>query len=332
MRPFLLWLLRLFLRLFLAWPLLAAAQGYPSKPIRLVVPYPPGGGLDLFARPLAQKVSELVGQPVVVENKPGASGVVGAGYVAQQPADGYTLLLAPAAQYLQPFVSKNVPFDNAKDFTPVISAVNYHNVIVVHPELPIRSVKELVDYAKSNPGKLAYVTAGQNSSQHLAALLITHMTGADLLHVSYKGGNPALNDLLGGRVQMGILVQSTVMPHIKSGKLRPIAVVEGDRARALPEVPTVAQGGVAGSIPQLQGYAVPESWLGILGPGGLPKEVVSRFNHAANKAIADGELRARVESLGYELTGSTPEQFQQQIDRTVGLYRRIVTNAGIKPE
>ena len=119
-------------------PLLAAGQAYPSKPIRLVVPYPPGGGLDLFARPLAQKVTELVGQPVVVENKPGASGVVGAAYVAQQPADGYTLLLAPAAQYLQPFVSKNVPFDNAKDFTPVISAVNYHNVIVVHPELPIR--------------------------------------------------------------------------------------------------------------------------------------------------------------------------------------------------
>lgn len=324
--------MRSFLLLILAWPLFAAAQAYPSKPVRLVVPYPPGGGLDLFARPLAQKVTELVGQPVVVENKPGASGVVGAAHVAQQPADGYTLLLAPAAQYLQPFVSKNVPFDNARDFTPVISAVNYHNVIVVHPELPIRSVKELVDYARSNPGKLAYVTAGQNSSQHLAALLLTHMTGAELLHVSYKGGNPALNDLLGGRVQMGILVQSTVMPHIKSGKLRPIAVVEGDRAKALPELPTVAQAGVAGSIPQLHGYAVPESWLGILGPGGLPKEVVSRFNQAANKAIADPELKARVESLGYELTGSTPEQFQQQIDRTVVLYRRIVTNAGIKPE
>jgi len=311
--------------LLLAVPLLAAGQAYPSKPIRLVVPYPPGGGLDLFARPLAQKVTELVGQPVVVENKPGASGVVGAAYVAQQPADGYTLLLAPAAQYLQPFVSKNVPFDNAKDFTPFISAVNYHNVIVVHPELPIRTVRDLVDYAKSNPGKLAYVTAGQNSSQHLAGLLIGHMTGVELLHVSYKGGSPALNDLLGGRVQMGILVQSTVMPHIKSGKLRPIAVVEGERAKALPELPTVAQGG-------LEGYAIPESWLGILGPGGLPKDVVNRFNQAANRAIADAELKARVEGMGYEITGSTPGEFQQQIDRTVVIYRRIVTNAGIKPE
>ena len=317
--------MKLVLSLLVAVPLLAAAQSYPNKPVRLVVPYPPGGGLDLFARPLAQKLTELLGQPIVVENKPGASGVVGAAFVAQQPADGYTVLLAPAAQYLQPFVSKNVPFDNAKDFTPVISAVNYHNVIVVNAELPIRSVKELVDYAKANPGKLAYVTAGANSSQHLSALLLEHMTGAQLLHVSYKGGSPALNDLLGGRVHMGILVQSTVMPHIKSGKLRPLAVVEADRAKALPDLPTVAQAG-------LPGYAIPESWLGILGPGNLPREVVMRFNQAANKAIADPELRTRVETLGYELTGSSPEQFQKQIERTVEIYRRIVTTAGIKPE
>jgi tripartite-type tricarboxylate transporter receptor subunit TctC len=308
----------------LAAPLLALAQ-YPSKPIRLIVPYPPGGGLDLFARPLAQKVTEIVGQPVVVENKPGASGVVGAAYVATQPADGYTVLLAAASQYLQPFVSKNVPFDNAKDFTPIISAVNYHNVVVVHPELPIKTVKDLIDYAKANPGKLAYVTAGQNSSQHLAALLMGHMTGIDLLHVSYKGGSPALNDLLGGRVQMGILVQSTVMPHIRSGKLRPIAVVEAERAQVLPDLPTVAQGG-------LPGFAIPESWLGILGPAGLPKDVVNRFNQAAAKAIGDPEVKARVEGLGYEVTGSTPEQFQKQIDKTVDIYRKIVNTAGIKPE
>ena len=317
--------MRILVLALLAAPLIALAQPYPSKPVRLIVPYPPGGGLDLFARPLAQKVTELIAQPVIVENKPGASGVVGAAYVAQQPPDGYTLLLAAASQYLQPFVSKNVPFDNARDFTPIISAVNYHNVVVVHPELPIKSVKELVDYAKSNPGKLAYVTAGQNTSQHLAALLMGHMTGIELLHVSYKGGSPALNDLLGGRVQMGILVQSTVMPHIKSGKLRPIAVVEADRAKSLPEVPTVAQSGLAG-------YAIPESWLGILGPAKLPGEVVSRFHQAASKAIADPEVKARVEGLGYEITGSTPAEFQKQIDRTVEIYRRIVTTAGVKPE
>ena len=313
------------LLIFLAVPLLAMGQGYPSKPIRFVVPYPPGGGLDLFARPFAQKVTELIGQPVIVENKPGASGVVGAAYVAQQPADGYTLLLAAASQYLQPLVSKNVPFDNARDFTPIISAVNYHNVVVVHPELPVKTVKDLVNYAKSNPGKLAYVTAGQNSSQHLAALLMEHMTGIELLHVSYKGGSPALNDLLGGRVQMGILVQSTVMAHIKSGKLRPVAVVEADRAKALPDVPTVGQSG-------LEGYAIPESWLGVLGPGGLPKDIVNRFNQAATRAIADAEMKSRVEGLGYEITGSTPEEFQKQIDRTVDIYRGIVTTAGIKPE
>lgn len=318
-------LLRPFLLLMLAAPLVALAQPYPAKPIRLVVPYPPGGGLDLFARPLAQKVTEILGQAVVVENKPGATGVVGAAYVAQQPADGYTLLLAAASQYLQPFVSKNVPFDNARDFTPIISAVNYHNVVVVNAEMPIRSVKELVDHAKANPGKLAYVTAGQNTSQHLAVLLLSHMTGAELLHVSYKGGSPALNDLIGGRVHMGVLVQSTVMPHIKSGKLRPIAVVEAERAKALPEVPTVAQAG-------LPGYAIPESWLGILGPGGLPRDAVSRVNQATSTAIADPQVRSRVEALGYEVTGSTPEQFHKQIERTVEIYRRIVNTAGIKPE
>jgi tripartite-type tricarboxylate transporter receptor subunit TctC len=316
---------RVFAILLCVAPLLAGAQSYPSKPIRFVVPYPPGGGLDLFARPFAQKLTELLGQPVIVENKPGASGVVGAAYVAQQPADGYTVLLAAASQYLQPFVSRNVPFDNNKDFTPIISAVNYHNVVVVHPELPVKSIKDLVDYAKANPGKLAYVTAGQNTSQHLAALLMEHMTGIDLLHVSYKGGSPALNDLLGGRVQMGILVQSTVMPHVRSGKLRPIAVAEADRAQALPDLPTIAQGG-------LPGFAVPDSWLGVLGPAGVPREVVARFSQAASRAIADAEVKSRVEMLGYEVTGSTPDQFQKQIERTIESYRKIVNTAGIKPE
>jgi tripartite-type tricarboxylate transporter receptor subunit TctC len=317
--------LRRLLFLLLIFPLMALAQGYPARAIRLVVPYPPGGGLDLFARPLAHKATELLGQPVVVENRPGASGVIGAAYVAQQSADGYTLLLAAASQFLQPLVSKNVPFDNTKDFTPIISAVNYHNVVVVNAQLPIRSIDDLVGYAKTNPGQLAYVTAGQNTSQHLAALLLGHRTGARLLHVSYKGGGPALNDLIGGRVHMGILVQSTVMPHIKSGKLRPIAVVEAERAKALPDVPTVEQSGVSG-------YAMPESWLGIFGPGGLPRDVVTRVNLAVSKAIADPEVRARVESLGYEVTGSTPEQFHKQIERTVVIYRQIVDTAGIKPE
>jgi tripartite-type tricarboxylate transporter receptor subunit TctC len=306
-------------------PLAAQPQGYPAKPVRLVVPYPPGGGLDLFARPLAHKASELLGQPVVVENKPGATGTIGAAHVAQSAADGYTLLLAAASQYLQPLVSKNVPFDNAKDFTPIISAVNYHNVMVVHPELPVKSVKELLEHARANPGKLAYVTAGPNTSQHLAALLLSHMTGVELLHVAYKGGSPALTDLLGGRVQMGILVQSTVMPHIKSGKLRALATVEASRPRALPELPTVAQAGVPG-------YAMAESWLGILGPAGLPAAVVTRVNQVVLKAIADPEVKSRVEALGYEVTGSTPEQFAQQIERTTGIYRRIVDTAEIKPQ
>jgi tripartite-type tricarboxylate transporter receptor subunit TctC len=307
----------------LCMPLGLHAQNYPARPVRLVVPYPPGGGLDLFARPLAQKMTEIFGQSVVVENRAGATGTIGAAHVAQSPPDGYTLLLVAASHYLQPLVSKNVPYDAIRDFSPIISAVNYHNVIVVHPELPVKSVKELVDYARANPGKLAYVTAGPNTSQHLAALLLSHLTGVQMVHVAYKGGSPALTDLLGGRVHMGILVQSTVMPHVRSGKLRALATVERARPQALPELPTVAEAGV----PK---YAMAESWLGVVGPAGVSADVVQRVNQAAMKAIADPEVKKRVEVLGYEVTGSTPAQFAEQIERTTAIYKSIVDTARIE--
>jgi tripartite-type tricarboxylate transporter receptor subunit TctC len=189
----------------------------------------------------------------------------------------------------------------------------------------VKSVKELVDYARANPGKLAYVTAGPNTSQHLAALLLARLSGVQMLHVAYKGGSPALTDLLGGRVHMGILVQSTVMPHVRSGKLRALATVERARPHALPELPTVTEAGV----PK---YAMAESWLGVVGPAGMDVEIVQRVNRAALQAISDPEVKKRVEVLGYEVTGSTPAQFAEQIQRTTGIYRSIVEAAGIKPE
>jgi tripartite-type tricarboxylate transporter receptor subunit TctC len=317
--------LRIALTAVLAAPLAAFAQAYPTKPIRLIVPYAPGGGLDLFTRPVAAKLAEQLGQPVVVENRAGATGIIGADVVAKSAPDGYTILAAFASQYLQPFVSKNVPFDNLRDFTPIIGAARAPNTIVVNAAVPVGSMKELIDYAKANPGKVSYVTAGANSSQHMSGLRLARDAGIDLTHISYKGGGPALNDLLGGQVQMGILIMGTIMPHVQAGKLKLLAVVEDRRAKGAPNVPTVAEGGVAG-------YAMPDIWLGFLGPRGLPPEIVNRLNAEIAKATQAPEIRSRLETAGYEVTGNSPAEFADTIAKSVEVYRKITADAGIKPE
>jgi tripartite-type tricarboxylate transporter receptor subunit TctC len=318
-------LLRITLAALLAAPLVALGQPYPTKPIRLIVPYAPGGGLDLFTRPVAAKLGEQLGHPVLVENRAGATGIIGADVVAKAAPDGYTILAAFASQYLQPFVSKNVPFDGLRDFTPIIAAARAPNTIVVNSAVPVGSLKELIDYAKANPGKLGYVTAGANSSQHMSGLLLASAAGIDLTHISYKGGGPALNDLLGGQVQMGILIMGTIMPHVQAGKLKLIAVVEDRRAKAAPNVPTVAEAGVSG-------YAMPDIWLGFLGPRGLPPEIVNRLNAEILKAVQTPEIRARLEAAGYEVTGNTPAEFAATIAKSVEVYRKVTADAGIKPE
>jgi tripartite-type tricarboxylate transporter receptor subunit TctC len=317
--------LRIALTALLAAPLAAFAQAYPTKPIRLIVPYAPGGGLDLFTRPVAAKLAEQLGQPVVVENRAGATGIIGADVVAKSTPDGYTILAAFASQYLQPFVSKNVPFDNLRDFTPIIGAARAPNTIVVNAAVPVSSMKELIDYAKANPGKVSYVTAGANSSQHMSGLRLARDAGIDLTHISYKGGGPALNDLLGGQVQMGILIMGTIMPHVQAGKLKLLAVVEDRRAKGAPNVPTVAEGGVPG-------YAMPDIWLGFLGPRGLPPEIVNRLNAEIARATQAPEIRSRLETAGYEVTGNTPAEFADTIAKSVEVYRKITADAGIKPE
>ena len=302
----------------------AIAQDYPNKAVKLIVPYAAGGGIDLFARPVAQSMTETLGHPVIIDNRAGASGLIGAQAVATAPADGYTLLAEFGSQMLLPFVQKDVPFDNLKDFTPIIAAVRVPNVVVVNASLPIHNMKELVAYAKANPGKFTYVTAGTNTSQHLAGLLLGMKANIDILHVPYKGGGPALNDLIGGQVQGGILVLGTVWAHIQAGKLRAIAVVESTRSKSLPNVPTVGE--------EVSGYAMPVLWCGLVGPKGLPANVVNRINADAMKAIKNPQIAKVLGDMGYEVTGSTPEQFAQIMKSTAEAYHQITTAAGIKPQ
>ena len=321
--------LSLIFGLVLSWILAAPqpglAQAYPSKPIRLIVPYPPGGGLDIFARTVSPRLGAQLGQPVVVENRPGASGVIGADAVAKSAADGYSVLIAFGSQYLQPFVSKNVPYDTRADFTPIAGIARTPNVVIAHPSFPVTSIKELVNFAKARPGAVAYVTAGAGTSQHLAGLLMEMSANVSLLHVSYKGGGPALNDLIGGQVQMGILVMSTVWPHVKAGKLRALAVVEASRSRSAPDVPTVGESGIPG-------YAMPDLWLGFLGPRGLAPAIVNRLNSEILSAARAPEIAPKLETMGYELTGGTAAQLAEQINRSMDAYAKITSAAGIKPE
>ena len=312
------------LLVLLITPLFAFAQAYPSKAIRLVVPASPGGSLDLLGRPIAQYLSESLGQPVVVDNRPGASQAIGAQIVANAAPDGYTLEVWFSSQLLLPFSRKDVPFDTLRDFTPIIATARVPNTVVVNPSLPVRSIKELVEYAKANPGKIGYVTSGANSSQHLGGLLLAMTANIDILHIPYKGGGPALNDLLGGQVQAGILVMGTVRPHIQAGKLRALAVVESTRAKAMPNLPTVGE--------DIPGYAMPTLWCGIVGPRGLPSAIVSRLNAEIARTLVTPQVAKRLEALGYEVTGSSPEQFAEIMKSTTEAYRRITSAAGIKPQ
>ena len=303
----------------------ALAQDYPNRPIRLVVAYAPGGATDAFTRPVAQRLSQQLGQSVIVENRAGGNSIIGTDHVAKSAPDGYTLLVNPASHLLIPFYNKNVPYDALKDFTPIISAGMNRRCIVVHPSLPVNSVAELVDYAKRNPGKLSYAVAAAGSVQELAGDLLKVTAGIEIVPVPYKGGGPALNDLLGGQVQMAILVLADTLAHIRSGRLRALAIVEGGRAKVAPEIPTVAEAGIPG-------YAVPDQWIGVLGPAGLPPAIVARLNAELNKALASAETRTALENIGYEVTGGSTEAFAALMANDAKVYRKYADAIGIVPK
>lgn len=308
-----------------ALPLAAAAQdAFPSKPVRIIVPYPAGGVADLLPRTVGQKLSEKWGQPVIVENKPGASGNIGMELGARSPADGYTIVLAPTGNLtVNQFLFK-LPFDVVKDFAPITVLATSPNVLVVHPSVPAKNFRELVAYAKSNPGKLNFSSPGEGSGAHLAGELFNIEADIKATHVPYKGMAPAVTDLLGGQVQMMFAGISTVLPHIKSGKLVPIAIATPQRSAQLPDVPTVAESG-------LPGFDV-TSWYGLVVPAGTRPEIVQKLYRDTAEALRSEEVRAKLSGLGLDPMGNSPEAFERMIATESRKWSDIVRKAQIKPQ
>jgi len=307
-------------------PHAAIAQAWPSKPIRLVVPYTAGGSSDFVARLMAQKLTEGLGQPVTVDNKPGVAGIVGIEIVAKSPPDGYTLaLIGMTTHAANPSLYKTLPYDAVKDFAPISVAIVSPLVLVVNPGVPANTVQELIAYAKANPGKVNFGSAGVGNTLHLAGELFKSSAGIDIVHIPYKGASAAVNDLLGGRIQMMIDVVQTPLPHIQAGKLRPLGVTGTARIAQLPQVPTVAESGLPGF-----NFA---TWIGIAAPAGTPKAVVDRVHSEMVKALAMPDVKEAFAKQGMETAPSaSPETFAQQIKAEQERIAALVKSAGIQPE
>jgi tripartite-type tricarboxylate transporter receptor subunit TctC len=308
---------------FLSAP--AYAQTYPTKPIRIIVPYAPGGTTDILARTVGQKLQEKWGQPVIVDNRPGANGIIGTEMVAKAPADGYTLGIAsPGTHAINASLYPKLQYDTVKDFTPVTLAVMAPFLFVVHPSVPANSIKELIAYAKSKPGQLSYASGGSGSSQHLAMEQFKSMAGLDITHVSYKGSAASYTDLLGGQVQMEIDVLPTAMPHVKTGKLRALATGSAKRLPLLPDLPTIAESG-------LPGYES-TSWYGFVAPANLPKNILTQLNTEITRILNAPDVREKLEKAGLVVVASTPEEFAAHIKSEMAKDAKIVREANIKAD
>ena len=307
-------------------PLAANAQGtWPTKPVRIIVPYAAGGVADLLPRIVGEKLAQKWGQPVVIENKAGASGNIGMAEGARAEPDGYTLVLAPTGNLtVNPTLFPKLPFDTQHDFTAVTLLAESPNVLVVHPSVPARTFRELIAYAKANPGKLDYASPGAGSGAHLAGELLDLEAGIKAVHVPYKGIAPAVNDLLGGNVHMMFAGISTVLQHVKSGKLVALAIASPKRSAQLPDVPTVAESG-------LPGFDV-TSWYGIVTRSGTPAPVVQKIQRDMAEALQSEDVRAKLGGLGLEPVGDTPQQFDALIRAESRKWGDIVQRAGIKVE
>ena len=300
----------------------AIAQTYPTKPIRLIVPFSPGGGTDLVARTIAQRVSEPLGQTMIVDNRAGAGGVIGADLVAKAPPDGYTLLMGtPGPMTINPNLQSKMPYDTLKDFAPVSLATISPFVLVVHPSVPARSVKELIALAKARPGQLNYGTAGTGSVAHLSAEQFKSLAHIDIVHIPYKGSNLALTDLLAGQTQIQFENLPVVQPHVRSGKLRALAVGTKQRSVLAPDYPTMIEAGVPG-------YESSTAF-GVLAPARTPKEIVSRLNAEIVKALKASDVKERLLTQGLEPVASTPEQYSTHLREELQKIAHIVKMAGI---
>jgi tripartite-type tricarboxylate transporter receptor subunit TctC len=309
-----------------ALPGLAAAQAWPTRPIRLIVGFAPGGGTDIVARTMGARLSELLGAQIVVENRAGASGMIGADTVAKAAPDGYTLLMGHAnSNVIAPNVVAKAPYDPATDFTPIHYIGYVPNVLAVHPGLAARSVDELVALARSKPGVLTYASSGVGSSQHLAGALFAKLTGVQVAHVPYKGSGQAIGDLLAGQVSMNFDTMPPVLPHIQSGKLRALAVSTPARVAQLPDVPTFVEVGI-------RGFDV-TNWYSVMGPKGMPRELVARIADAVRRSLDDAGVRGKLEPQGLIYTGPrNPEEFAAFIRAELAKYATLVKDLGVRAE
>jgi tripartite-type tricarboxylate transporter receptor subunit TctC len=303
----------------------ACAQGYPNKPIRMIVGFPPGGGTDVVARVIGAKVSEWWGQAVAVENRPGATGTIGADVVAKSSPDGYTLIMGHVNSHgIAPNLFAKLPYDPIKDFAAVAYVGYVPNVLAVHPSVAARSVKELVALAKSKPGQMNYASSGNGSTQHLAGEMFKQLTGTDIVHIPYKGSGDAIKDLLAGTVNMNFDTMPPVLPHIQAGKLRGLAISTPRRLPQLPDVPTFEEEGI-------KGFDV-TNWYGVMAPAGTPREIVAKLNADINKAMQVPEVRARLEAVGTQLREQSAAEFETFMKAEVVKYSKLIKDTNIRIE
>jgi tripartite-type tricarboxylate transporter receptor subunit TctC len=303
----------------------ATAQTYPTKPIRLIVPFPPGGTADILARLLGGKMSDSLGQPIVVENRAGAAGAIGATAAAKSAADGYTLFMGTTGtQTINPAVNAKLAYDSLQDFAPVSNFAASPFVLVVHTSLPARTVPALIALAKEQPGKLHYASFGAGSSAHMTGEMFRTRAGVDIVHVPYKGAAPALADLVGGHVSMMFTLLPSVVPQVKSGALRAIAIAAERRDPALPDVPTFAEAGLPGFFS--------DSWYGIFAPAGTPKPIISKLNAEIQRVLALPDVKQRLALEGAEAMGNTPEEFESQVRRDMLHWAKVAREAKVTVE
>ena len=301
------------------------AQAFPTKPVRLICPFPPGGAVDIASRAIADALTKTTGQSFIVENKPGAGGNLGGEIAAKSPPDGYTLFMTTSGiQAINPALYTKMNYDPNKDFVPVVALVSLDNVLVVNPAVKVTSVKELIDAAKAQPGMISAASSGSGTSIHMSLEMFKHLTGTDLLHIPYKGSAPAVADLLGGQVMIMFDNVPSSLPHIKAGKLRAIATTGAKRSSTLPDLPTIAEAGVPGYESGV--------WFGLVAPAGTPKDAIAKLNAEALKAVKLPDYQKRMTDLGYEIIAGSPEQMAERIKAEIARWGPVVKASGAKAE
>jgi tripartite-type tricarboxylate transporter receptor subunit TctC len=301
-----------------------AAERYPIKPIRLIVSFPPGGSDDAHGRLIAERLGDILGRQIIVDNRPGAGGMLGQDIAAKAPGDGYTLLLAGATIVIKPIFYPKIPYDFMRDLTPVSQIVTTRYVLVVHPSLPVKSARELIALAKAKPGKLNFASSGVGATPHLCGELFKQLADVNIVHVPYKGGGPAMTDLIAGQVDMSFATMGSSVGFVQGGKLRALAVTSPDRSKLLPQVPSMAEAGVPG-------YEM-TGWYALFAPSATPREIITQLNVAVGSALTSPELQERLYKLGSEPAPSTPEQMLQRLREETVRLTKVITTAGIKSD